>query len=154
MKLVDTRRTATVAFLLALSVVMLPAATAGAEQENPFLGHWVGNDPAPPVSDGSVNRLSVGGGKNHVFYHEDLLSACDQFTGDPLQGFFSGFATIDGDTLTVNTTIYCILPGVGVVPTEKFLQPFDAMFVDNGDGTLTDGFTCYHRPGRDEDCQD
>lgn len=139
--------------ITALSLLSLSASVASADSENPFQGSWIGGDPAPPDGDGSINTLRVGGGKNHVLYQEDLLSACDQFTGSPLRGYATGFATIENGTLTVNTTIICIVPGLGAVPTEKFPQPFDLVFTDNGDGTLTSDGGCYHRPGRAEDCQ-
>ena len=144
-----------VALLAALSLLLLvPVAGASADSGNPFQGPWIGSDPAPPDGDGSINSFRVGGGNNFVMYQEDLLSACDQFTGSPLRGYFMGFATIEDGTLTVETTLYCIVPGVGAVPTEKFLQPFEAMFTDEGDGTISSDGVCYHRPARPEDCED
>jgi hypothetical protein len=121
---------------------------------NTFQGSWIGHDPAPPDGDGSTNSFRVGGGNNHVRYQEDLLSACDQFTGSPLRGYFMGFADIENGTLTVETTLYCVVPGLGVVPTEKFPQPFTVAFVDEGNGTISTDGVCYHRPGRAADCEE
>jgi hypothetical protein len=142
-----------IALIAALVLLPLPSVGASAGSDDVFQGPWIGHDPAPPVGDGSTNSFRVAGGNNHVRYQEDLLSACYQFTGSPLRGYFMGFADIEDGTLTVETTLYCVVPGLGVVPTEKFPQPFTAVFVDEGDGTISSDGVCYYRPGKADDCE-
>ncbi len=145
-----------VVLITALSLFLLPTGGALAvPEENPFQGHWVGMD--PPVSeggDGSRNTLTVSGGNNQARYQEDGLTACSSLTGSPSPGFASGFATIENGTLMFVATVFCIVPGTGLVPSEALDDPFTFEFTDNEDGTIQfpDGALCLHRPSEPEAC--
>ena len=129
-----------------LALFLLPTAGASADPpENPFRGPWIGMDPPP---DSSNNSLRVGGGNNHAVYQEDGLTACNTFDEEMTRhrGYLSGFATIENGTLTLTGTLWCIVPGMGRVPSER-LPVVTLVFTDNGDGTLDFDGVCYHRPG-------
>lgn len=91
--------------MLMLMLPVLPATVALGGEPNPFQGPWV----LSPDVDGSRNMLIVGGGNNHVVYRETALSACEFEFGEFVGGSASGFATVEGDTLTFTGTLYCNL---------------------------------------------
>jgi len=137
------RRTFVLVAVFALVLLPTAGALAG-PPENPFRGSWVGMDPPP---DSSTNGLRVGGGNNHAVYQEDGLTACNDFDEDETRhrGYVSGFATIENGTLTLVGTLWCIVPGMGKVQSNK-LPVATLVFEDNGNGTLNFDGVCYHRP--------
>ena len=60
---------------------------------------------------------------------------------------------MDATPMTFVATLYCIVPGRGLVPSESISDPFMFVFTDNGDGTVqfVDGL-CMHRPSAPEAC--
>ena len=131
--------------LAALALLALPAGGAMAElPDNPFQGRWLRVD---VTGDGSRDTLVVSGGNHRARYQENALTACQSLTGAPSPGFASGFATIDGDNLSFDATLYCVVPGVGLVPSEALSDPFSFEFTyDEASGTVWFGDLCYHRP--------
>jgi hypothetical protein len=132
--------------ILPILFALLAFPSAGAfagEAENPFLGRWLRVDTA---GDGSTDTFVIGGGNNRVRYQENALTACASLTGAPSRGFASGFATIDGDILTLTTTLYCVVPGEGLVPSESLPSPWDltAQYDETLDAIWFGGL-CYHR---------
>lgn len=91
--------------VVVMLVLLVPTPVALGDESNPFQGAWV----LSPDVDGSRNMLIVGGGKNHVLYHETGLSVCEFEFGEFVGGSVSGFATIEDDTLTFTGTLYCNL---------------------------------------------
>ena len=136
----------TILLVAAVALFSLPAGGALADSDNPFQGRWVGTDEV----DRSKNTLSVGGGRNFARYQEDRLSACASLTGSPSRGFASGFATIDGEELSFEATLYCVVPGVGLVPSEAVPDPFLFRFFDNEDGTISFEGDCFRHPSEPE----
>jgi hypothetical protein len=126
------------------ALLAFPSAGAFAGQaDNPFLGRWLRVDTA---GDGSTDTFVIGGGNNRVRYQENALTACASLTGAPSRGFASGFATIDGDNLSFTATLYCVVPGEGLVPSESLPSPLDfmAQYDENLDAIWFGG-ACYHR---------
>lgn len=99
-----------------------------------FVGHWTSTD-----TDGSSQTLDIWqtNGFYQVVYFDDGGSVCGVFdeNDDPIVPVLGkGRGTADGDELTVNSLLRCLMPG-GV--------PFMATVTytyDSGSDTLTDDF--------------
>ena len=91
--------------ILLAFLALLALRSAGAlanEADNPFLGRWLRVDTA---RDASADTFVVGGGNNRTRYQENSLTTCASLTDAPSRVFASGFATIDGNTLTLVATL-------------------------------------------------
>jgi hypothetical protein len=133
--------------LALLALLALPSAGAVAgNADNPFHGRWLRVD---ATGDGSTDSIVIGGGNNRARYQENALTACASLTGAPSRGFASGFGTIDGDTLTFEATLYCVVPGEGLVPSESLSDPstFRFTYEEGLDAILFEGL-CHHRPNQ------
>jgi hypothetical protein len=123
-----------------------------ADPVNQFQGRFVRQDAPPPISDGSLDTLIVGGGDSdgvvHARYQESGLSLCDNLVSPPrpLRGFASGFSTIENGTLTLDATLYCVVPGEGLVEQTKLPNLVLVFTFDEASDTVHSGGVCMHRP--------
>ena len=130
--------------------------TAGllADPGNQFQGRFVRQDAPPPISDGSLDTLTVGGGDSdgvvQARYQESGLSLCDNLVSPPrpLRGFASGFGTIENGTLLLDATLYCVVPGEGLVEQTKLPNLVLVFTFDEASDTVDfiTGGVCLHRP--------
>lgn len=118
--------------LLVIGMVSVPAVVSAGPPGDPFVGSWHAIDSV----DGSNIWLRVGGGRHHAVYSEDGLTACDNAFGEFVRGSASGFAVIDGDTMSLTATLYCNLStGRTAHPV---LAPYTFVFeYDESTDTLT-----------------
>ena len=137
-----TARTVLVAALVAVSAVAMlgiaigptsagAAPSAAQYQYTTFLGSWRSTEP-----DGSILTLKVSGAGDSVNV---------TFTDSIVNGFCAGEmitakgpGTISGTTMRATLTANC-------KKTKGTFGPFEFTFVDNGDGTLTDGSVIWTR---------
>jgi hypothetical protein len=139
--------------LVVLALFLLPSSGLLADAGNQFQGHFVRQDAPPPISDGSLDTLTIGrsdsDGVVHVRYQESGLSLCDNLVDPPrpLRGFVSGFGTIDNGTLRLDATLYCVVPGQGLVEETKLPAGFIFVFTyDEASDTVEFEGLCMHRP--------
>jgi hypothetical protein len=65
------------ALVPALALAVLIAGSATASGKTAFTGDWVGNDPAPPVGDGSRLHLNISGGTHaNIKFTDDFGTVC------------------------------------------------------------------------------
>ena len=141
--------------LLVLALFLLPSSGVLADAGNRFQGHFVRQDAPPPVSDGSLDTLTVGGGGRdgvvRARYQESGLSLCDNLVlpARPLRGFASGFGTIVNGTLMLDAPLYCVVPGEGLVEQTKLPNLVLVFTYDEASDTvdfITGDPVCLHRP--------
>ena len=135
------RRLLILAAALTLAAVPTAFAMAGPPGDS-FVGSWEAID----VADDSRIWLRVGGGNHRTVYQEDGLTACLNEFGQFVGGSAAGFATVDGDTLTLTATLYCNLRGGRTV--HPGFDTFEFVFThDSNSDTLSFFEDCFHRSG-------
>jgi hypothetical protein len=125
--------------MLALLVVV---PSAQAVPKSPFVGAWIGYDPAPPDGDGSKQHLSISSGKTARLTLVDTYGSICVNNGAPTNRFTSSLTgTVDGDTLAATfRRAQC-----GPVIFDFLVGGSMELVYDPGTDTLFDGSVTWNR---------
>ena len=132
----------TSALCLALTIAV-PSVQAA--PTSPFTGTWIGQDPPPPISDGSTMHLDIRGGTHaRIAYIDEYASVCFR-AGLPTYYTSFSVGTVSGDTLNATGK----WAKCGQVPFGRGgVGPLfydDQGTADLADDTLWDGWVFWYR---------
>ena len=135
---------------LALALGLLVAGSVSAGSKSALTGDWIGNDPAPPVGDGSVVHLSinVGGERAQITFTDEYGTVCEN-EGSPVTFFrstLSGIVLKDAAIVATFKSAHCGPVNLAFLQGELMvLQLNNQGNNDPSDDTLSDGTVTWHR---------